>query len=212
MASPPISKTPWRSFQAEPPPKPKQGLQIGMLGGLAIAIGVGAIGAYMLDLHGHQCGSCGSKWKHFGAFNLGDVASHTCSSCGQVQWWKSGAPHVLHGSQFADRDGAPPPSLPRLEAPIVPPALAGPPRSSYDARDTFEYDPRTQLAFADRREPAYDPYDPYDPRPHTYDQRPPIAPSPIAPSPVGALRSIAARRVAPSSTALTYQPRRMPPR
>ena len=245
MVSSPPPKTPWRSFQAEPPPKPKQGLQIGVLGGLAIAAGVSALGFYMLDWHRHTCDTCGHTWTHFGAFNLADEGSHRCGACGAVQWWKDGAPHVLHGSQLADRDGALPPPLPRLEAPIVPPALAGPPRSSYEARDTFEYDPRAQRAFADPRPYAYadDPRprtyaaDPRsstyaeqlalagprertyadDPRPRTYaddprprpNQRPPLAPPP---SSVGALRPIAARRAAPSSTALTYQPRRMPPR
>jgi hypothetical protein len=69
------------------------------LGALAIAVGVGALGAYMLDLHGHTCVQCGRRWRHFGAFNFGDEQSHTCT-CGQVQWWKCGVPHVLRGSQF----------------------------------------------------------------------------------------------------------------
>jgi hypothetical protein len=72
----------------------------GTFGALAIAVGVGVLGAYMLDLHGHTCVQCGRRWRHFGAFNFGDEQSHTCT-CGQVQWWKCGMPHVLHGSQFA---------------------------------------------------------------------------------------------------------------
>ena len=66
--------------------------------GLLIAgLGVVTIG-YMLDWHGHSC-VCGRRWRHFGAFNFGDEQSHTCT-CGQVQWWKCGMPHVLRGSQF----------------------------------------------------------------------------------------------------------------
>jgi hypothetical protein len=91
MASPPAS----------PPRQPKPfGVVSGALGTLVLALGAGIIGAYALDLHSHSCDRCGRHWKHFGAFNLGDEASHTCSSCGEVQWWKCGAPHVLRGSQF----------------------------------------------------------------------------------------------------------------
>lgn len=77
------------------------------LGGLLLAIGLGAVGAYMLDLHGHTCEKCGRRWRHFGAFNLGDESSHTCARCGEVQWWKCGAPHVLRGSEFAAPAAAP---------------------------------------------------------------------------------------------------------
>ena len=88
------------------------------LGALAIAVGVGALGAYMLDLHGHICVKCGRRWRHFGAFNFGDEQSHTCT-CGEVQWWKCGVPHVLRGSQYVT------PLLPiatrrSLDAPTVP--------------------------------------------------------------------------------------------
>lgn len=62
---------------------------------IAIVVGVVALGAYALDLHGHRCESCGHRWRHLGAFNLGDERSHTCRSCGQVQWWKCGVPQVL---------------------------------------------------------------------------------------------------------------------
>jgi hypothetical protein len=72
----------------------------GLLATIAITAGVVALGVYALDLHGHTCASCGHKWRHLGAFNLGDEESHTCGRCGQVQWWKCGTPHVLRGSQF----------------------------------------------------------------------------------------------------------------
>jgi hypothetical protein len=98
-----------------------------MLGALAVVVGIGALGAYMLDLHGHTCDRCGGRWRHFGAFNLGDEQSHTCSSCGEVQWWKCGVPHVLRGSEFAVS-----PSLSattealRAAAPVAPPVLTAP--------------------------------------------------------------------------------------
>ncbi len=60
---------------------------------LAIALGAVAIGAvsmWMLDGHGHTCDTCGTKWRHFGAFNLGSEDAHTCSRCGAKQWWKDG--------------------------------------------------------------------------------------------------------------------------
>lgn len=79
----------------------------GTLGALAVAVGFGVLVAHMLDLHGHTCDQCGRRWRHFGAFNLGDEKSHTCSCCGQVQWWKCGAPHVLRGSQFAQAPTVP---------------------------------------------------------------------------------------------------------
>lgn len=68
------------------------------LGTVAIAIGVGVLGAYMLDMHAHTCDACGNRWRHLGAFNVGDSASHTCKSCGVVQWWKDGVPHVFRSS------------------------------------------------------------------------------------------------------------------
>jgi hypothetical protein len=66
----------------------------GPLGVIALAFGVGMLGAYMLDLHNHRCSSCGQKWWHLGAFNLGDLEAHRCRNCGTVQWWKSGWEHV----------------------------------------------------------------------------------------------------------------------
>ena len=35
-----------------------------------------------------------------GAFHVGDPASHTCSKCGTVQWWKDGVPHVFRSVLF----------------------------------------------------------------------------------------------------------------
>jgi hypothetical protein len=64
----------------------------------AIVVGVLALGAYALDLHGHTCEACGSKWRHLGAFNLGDPATHACQQCGTVQWWKDGTPHVYRNA------------------------------------------------------------------------------------------------------------------
>jgi len=91
----------------------------GTLSTLALLVGIGVLGAYMLDLHGHTCDRCGRRWRHFGAFNFGDTESHTCTRCGQVQWWKCGAPHVLQGSQYAVPPGyAPPPTVSALPAPV----------------------------------------------------------------------------------------------
>lgn len=98
------------SSQSTPPKSTKP---MGMFATIALLVGAGALGAYMLDLHGHTCDKCGQRWRHFGAFNLGDEDSHTCARCGQVQWWKCGAPHVLRGSQFVT---APLPSPSDLEA------------------------------------------------------------------------------------------------
>lgn len=75
--------------QWKPPAQP-----IGTLGVIAIAFGIGVLGAYALDLHSHTCCACGRKWRHLGAFNLGDPTAHTCT-CGTVQWWKDGIPHVF---------------------------------------------------------------------------------------------------------------------
>jgi hypothetical protein len=75
--------------QSAPPSKP-----LGTLAVLAIVVGIGALGAYALDLHAHTCEACGHRWRHLGAFNLGDPTSHTCK-CGTVQWWKDGIPHVF---------------------------------------------------------------------------------------------------------------------
>ena len=82
-----------RSFQEEPV---SQSPSLGnVLGTIALAVGVGLLGAYALDIHSHTCESCGTRWRHLGAFNVGDPGSHTCSKCGTVQWWKDGVPHVF---------------------------------------------------------------------------------------------------------------------
>ena len=83
----------WRTFKEEPASPPASFGN--MLGVIAITFGVVALGAYALDLHGHQCESCGHRWHHLGAFNLGDPEAHSCGKCGTVQWWKDGTPHVF---------------------------------------------------------------------------------------------------------------------
>ena len=95
----PWETSPWRTFQEEPPtPAPPS---IGsMLGVIAIEVGVGVFGAYMLDMHSHTCEACGNRWRHLGAFNVGDPESHTCGKCGTVQWWKDGVPHVFRSALF----------------------------------------------------------------------------------------------------------------
>lgn len=89
-------KHPWETvpqrFQEPPtPPPPSFG---SMLGVLALAVGVGVLGYYVFDGHAHTCEGCGTKWRHLGAFNVGDPDAHTCK-CGTVQWWKDGVPHVF---------------------------------------------------------------------------------------------------------------------
>lgn len=84
-----------RRMQPPPTATPSFG---GTIGILALALSMGVIGAYMLDLHAHTCESCGNKWRHLGAFNIGDPGSHTCARCGTVQWWKDGVPHVFRNS------------------------------------------------------------------------------------------------------------------
>ena len=85
--------SPWRSFQEEPASSPPPSLG-NMLGVIVIAVGVGVLGYYALDGHSHTCESCGHRWRHLGAFNVGDPAAHSCK-CGTVQWWKDGVPHVF---------------------------------------------------------------------------------------------------------------------
>jgi hypothetical protein len=79
------------SYEPDPPPT-----SVGkMITVVALAIGVGVLGYYMLDGHTHTCEACGERWRHLGAFNLGDPGAHTCGKCGTVQWWKDGVPHVF---------------------------------------------------------------------------------------------------------------------
>jgi len=98
---PPWETSPWRSFHAAPPQAPPA-KSIGTLGVLAIAVGVGVLGYYMLDGHTHTCEVCGHRWRHLGAFNLGDPAAHTCKQCGTVQWWKDGRQHVFRDPTCID--------------------------------------------------------------------------------------------------------------
>ena len=76
--------------------RPTTSYRIGTLGTIIIALSAGILGYYALDGHSHRCESCGKKWRHLGAFNIGDVDAHTCGSCGQIQWWKCGLPNVFH--------------------------------------------------------------------------------------------------------------------
>jgi len=59
-----------------------------VLGVAVLVVGIGVASAYALDLHSHTCEACGRRWRHLGAFNIGDQDAHTCA-CGTVQWWKS---------------------------------------------------------------------------------------------------------------------------
>lgn len=148
-------RRPWQQppRRAPAPQQPPQESGLGVLGGLAIALGLGALGAYMLDWHRHSC-PCGYRWSHFGAFNMNDEASHRCSACGQVQWWKCGAPHVLtfgegstqppgqpsQPSQLRSTMLPPPPPARPLQEPLQPPLLAdrGPDRVVDVGRDYVE--------------------------------------------------------------------------
>jgi len=105
---PPWETSQWRSFHAQPPgPPPSK--SIGTLGVLAIAVGVGVLGYYMLDGHTHTCEACGNRWRHLGAFNMGDAEAHTCGKCGTVQWWKDGFQHVFRDPSVPSIYTAPPP-------------------------------------------------------------------------------------------------------
>jgi len=91
VRQPPVP-SPQRSLVEPAPPSPSIGK---MLGVVAVALGVGVLGYYAFDGHAHTCESCGHRWRHLGAFNLGDPRAHSCGRCGTVQWWKDGTPHVF---------------------------------------------------------------------------------------------------------------------
>ena len=106
MASNP-SRPPWETPRASPPvAAPTK--SIGTLGVLAIAAGVGVLGYFMLDGHSHVCEACGHRWRHLGAFNLGDARAHTCKKCGTTQWWKDGFQHVFRDPRYATASEAAP--------------------------------------------------------------------------------------------------------
>lgn len=100
-SSPP--RPPWKTSTA-PPTK-----SLGVLGGLAIAVGAGVLGYFLLEGHKHTCASCGHSWRHLGTFSFGDPGAHTCAKCGTVQWWKDGFQHVF-------RDPGRPPDPPTSQA------------------------------------------------------------------------------------------------
>ena len=81
--------------------------QLSTLGKIAVTVGLGVLGYYLLDGHSHTCEACGKRWRHLGAFNFGEVPAHTCAVCGTVQFWKDGFKHVFpdQGQRFAS--GAP---------------------------------------------------------------------------------------------------------
>ena len=123
-SKPPWETSPWRSFEAPAPAPPTSSIGC-VLGTVAIAIGIGVLGAYMLDLHSHTCEACGHRWRHLGAFNLGDPGAHSCSKCGTVQWWKDGSPHV-----FRDPLRQPPPNV--LPEALVSMQINSAPRQALD--------------------------------------------------------------------------------
>ena len=102
---------PWRSSHASPPaPPPKKSLSV--FGVIALAVGAGALGYYVLDGHSHTCDRCGHRWRHLGAFNFADLGAHTCARCGAEQFWKDGFQHVFPDPRQASQQQppSPPPS------------------------------------------------------------------------------------------------------
>ena len=65
---------------------------IGIVGflGFGIVASMVSLGARALDVHAHQCDTCGHAWRHAGRLNLGSEAAHTCERCGARQWWRQG--------------------------------------------------------------------------------------------------------------------------
>lgn len=108
-------------YRAAPPPRPYEA-PLGTLSVMALAFGLGVLGYFMLDGHAHTCEACGHHWRHLGAFNVGDPASHTCKQCGTVQWWKDGMRHVFRDVLRPE----PPPFVPppSFGAPAPSPQLA----------------------------------------------------------------------------------------
>jgi hypothetical protein len=117
MADP--SRPPWATAQWRNSPPPQQGRPtkkppvkpIGTFGKIAIAVGVGVLGYYLLDGHTHQCEACGYRWRHLGAFNFGEVPAHSCRVCGTVQFWKDGFKHVFPDPSQRVPSGPPPDSI-----------------------------------------------------------------------------------------------------
>ena len=91
-----------------PAPKSTAASLISTLGTVALVIGAGALGYYMLDGHSHCCESCGHTWRHLGVFNFGDPGAHSCCKCGTTQWWKDGVQQVF---KDALREPPKPPTL-----------------------------------------------------------------------------------------------------
>lgn len=81
--------------------------QLSFFGKLAVTVGLGVLGYYLLDGHSHTCEACGKRWRHLGAFNFGEVPAHTCAVCGTVQFWKDGFKHVFPDSAQRTAPSAP---------------------------------------------------------------------------------------------------------
>lgn len=107
------------------PPRSFFGSTLGVIG---VALGLGVIGAFALDLHSHTCDKCGRKWRHLGAFNAGDERAHSCPACGEAQWWKTGASPAQRDRLLVDQATA---GLPMQEMP--PNTIAAPPPSAIAA-------------------------------------------------------------------------------
>lgn len=146
---PDAAPTPPRRPQPDAPPSAISAFSTA-IGTVAIAIGIGVLGAHMLDMHAHTCEGCGHRWRHLGAFNIGDPQSHTCGKCGVVQWWKDGVPHVFRSALHGTPKGPAPTTLvSRLQEIRGVRSLALPSgaSSSTAARGVTSHDP-AQLASA----------------------------------------------------------------
>ena len=131
------------------PPATKK--SVGVLGMLAIAVGVGAFSYYMLDGHTHTCAACGTRWRHLGAFNFGDPAAHRCSRCGTIQWWKDGFQHVFQDPRYS----TPPPERTQPAYGQSQPAY-GQPQPAY-GQPYGQTPPQPAYAYAPAYSPAYSP-------------------------------------------------------